>query len=131
MESSKNRKVILDTSILMAIFENKFDIQDEILREVGLHSIVVPESVLIELHKLAELGRGKKKKYSKAALDYLKRNKFEIIHSENKRNVDDDIVLLAKRLNAMVATTDKQLMERLKGECIGILRLKKRRLELL
>jgi len=130
MESSRSRKVILDTSILIFVFERGIDIDDEILREMGKAEIVIPRSVINELEKLSSLSKGSRRVLAKAAREFVHSRGYKIIESKNKENVDQDILILAKDLNAVVATLDKKLMEELKKACIDVLTWKNKRLGL-
>lgn len=130
MVSSKNRTILLDTSILFSIFEKKLPLVEHIIMEVGMASISVPESVINELKKMLN-SKGVKRKLSKAVLEYLKKGNFNIVESEDKNNVDKDLLLLAKKMNAIVVTLDKELIKFLKENCIEVITWKNRRLRLL
>ena len=110
MGSSRNRMVILDTSVLISIFEKKIDIRDEISAEIGKAELLVPRSVLRELEKLYSLSKGSKRRLAKAAIDYIYSVGFKIIESEDEEDVDKDLIMLAKKFDAAVATLDKELI---------------------
>ena len=131
MELSRNRKVILDTSILIFVFERGIDIDDEILREVGKVEILIPRSVINELERLSSLSKGSRRILAKAARELVRNRGYRIIESKDEKNVDRDIMILAKDLNAVVATLDKKLIEELKKTSIGVLTWKNKRLRLI
>jgi len=130
MELSRNRKVILDTSILIFVFERGIDIDDEILREVGKVEILIPRSVINELERLSSLSKGSRRILAKAARELVRNREYQIIESKDEKDVDRDIMILAKDLNAVVATLDKKLIEELKKTSIGVLTWKNKRLRL-
>ncbi len=130
MESSRNRIVILDTSVLISIFEKKIDIRDEISAEIGKAELLVPRSVLRELGKLYSLSKGSKRRLAKAAIDYIDSIGFKIIESEDEENVDKDLIMLAKKFDAAVATLDKELINKLRKEGIEIITWKNKRFKL-
>lgn len=130
MGSSRNRIVILDTSVLISIFEKKIDIRDEISAEIGKAELLVPRSVLRELGKLYSLSKGSKRRLAKAAIDYIDSIGFKIIESEDEENVDKDLIMLAKKFDAAVATLDKELINKLRKEGIEIITWKNKRFKL-
>lgn len=130
MGSSRNRIVILDTSVLISIFEKKIDIRDEISAEIGKAELLVPRSVLRELGKLYSLSKGSKRRLAKAAIDYIYSAGFKIIESEDEENVDKDLIMLAKKFDAAVATLDKELINKLRKEGIEIITWKNKRFKL-
>ena len=131
MELSRNRIVILDTSVLISIFEKKIDIRDEISAEIGKAELLVPRSVLRELEKLYSLSRGSRRRLAKAAIDYIDSIGFKIIESEDEENVDKDLIILAKNFDAAVATLDKELINKLRKEGIEIITWKNKRFKLI
>ena len=129
MGSSRSRIVILDTSVLMSIFEKRFDLMEDIELEVGRAKIVVPESVLKELEKLAS-SRGSRSRKAKAVLDLIESKGFETVRSMDW-DVDNDVILLAKNLKGIVATLDKDLIKRLKEESVEVMTWKNKRFRLI
>lgn len=130
MGSSRNRIVILDTSVLISIFEKKIDIRDEISAEIGKAELLVPRSVLRELEKLYSLSKGSKRRLAKAAIDYIYSAGFKIVESEDEEDVDEDLIILAKNFDAAVATLDKELINKLRKEGIKIITWKNKRFKL-
>jgi len=130
MGSSRNRIVILDTSVLISIFEKKIDIRDEISAEIGKAELLVPRSVLRELKKLYSLSKGSKRRLAKAAIDYIYSAGFKIVESEDEEDVDENLIILAKNFDAAVATLDKELINKLRKEGIEIITWKNKRFKL-
>ncbi len=111
--SSKTaKKVVLDTSVL---------IDGRIVDIVGTgfahYKLVVPQFVLRELQKLADCGDSQKRGRARFGLDVVKHlqgNKSCEVEISKKdflsvREVDDKLVLLAKKIGANLYTTDYNL----------------------
>ena len=108
----KERRVILDSSSIMMLFEYSIDLEDEITRLLGKVEIIVPKPIVEELIFLSENGKGRKKRLAKPALELIK--DYKVIESTGKG--DDSVFNLAKKINAVVVTNDKELRNRLKEE---------------
>ena len=131
MASSRSRVVLLDTSILFSIFEKKLPLLDDVTLELGKVEFVIPESVINELKKLSEHSKGSKKRMAKAILEYIRNEEFQIIKSEDINDADRDLVLLARRMNAVIATVDKDLIKLLKRESIDVITWRYKRMRLI
>ena len=120
----KARLVILDSSSIMMLFEHSINLEDELARLLGKVNIIVPKQIVDELIFLSKYGKGRKKRLAKPSLDLIK--KYKIIESEGKG--DDSVLLLAKKLNSIVVTNDRNLRNRLKESSLQtiFLRGKKR-----
>ena len=120
----KERRVILDSSSIMMLFEHSIDLEDELTRLLGKVEIIIPKPIVDELVYLSENGKGRKKRFAKPALELIK--DYKVIDSEGKG--DDSVVFLAKKLHAVVVTNDKELRNRIKVESLKtiFLRGKKR-----
>ena len=120
----KERLVILDSSSIMMLFEHSINLEDELARLLGKVSIIVPKQIVDELIFLSKYGKGRKKRLAKPSLDLIK--KYKIIESEGKG--DDSVFFLAKKLNSIVVTNDRNLRNRLKESSLQtiFLRGKKR-----
>ena len=114
--------VLLDTNALLMPFQLGLDLEREIAQAVGRSRVVVPEVVLAELRAMeASLREGR------AALRFAER--FEVLATVGEG--DDAIVDLAKRIGGIVVTGDRELIARLRGEGLRVLRPRQRkRLEL-
>jgi len=131
MASSRSRVVLLDTSILFSIFEKKLPLLDDVTLELGKVEFVIPESVINELKKLSEHSKGSKRRMAKAILEYIRNEGFQIVKSEDINDADRDLVLLARKMNAVVATVDKDLIKLLKRESIDVITWRYKRMRLI
>jgi len=131
MASSRSRVVLLDTSILFSIFEKKLPLLDDVTLELGKVEFVIPESVINELKKLSEHSKGSKRRMAKAILEYIRNEEFQIVKSEDINDADRDLVLLARKMNAVVATVDKDLIKLLKRESIDVITWRYKRMRLI
>ncbi|HEC94470.1 MAG TPA: hypothetical protein ENI45_00715, partial [Thermoplasmatales archaeon] len=113
MVPSRSRYVIIDTNMLLTLFEQTFDLENEIARTVGRYEIIIPKAVVQELKVLSTAGKGATKRWAKAALTYIKKKGFRVENEGNDR-VDNSLITLAKKLNGVVATNDKELKKRLR-----------------
>ncbi|HDD57481.1 MAG TPA: hypothetical protein ENF43_03075 [Thermoplasmatales archaeon] len=124
MGSYRSKYVILDTNMILSIFEQSIDLKNSILNLIGKCEIVVPRTVLKELYLLSVHGKGKRKINAQSAIDYVERN-FDII--ENEGDTDTSLISLAKRLKAVVATNDRELRKKLRENSIPVLFLRERK----
>ena len=131
MASSRSRVVLLDTSILFSIFEKKLPLLDDVTLELGKVEFVIPESVINELKKLSEHSKGSKRRMAKAILEYIRNEGFQIVKSEDINDADRDLVLLARKMNAVVATVDRDLIKLLKRESIDVITWRYKRMRLI
>ena len=122
---SIHKTVILDSSAIMMCFEFSVDLEKELTRLLGSYHIVIPSSIIRELEFLSKNGKGKKKMKAKVSLKLAER--YESIDVDEK-NADDSLVELARRMNGVVVTNDKELRKRLKEHLLPVvfLRAKKK-----
>ncbi|MFX1297757.1 MAG: PIN domain-containing protein, partial [Promethearchaeota archaeon] len=106
----KKKIVVLDSSAIMMLFEFNIDLEDELTRLLGKFQVIVPSPIFIELKYLSEQGKGKKRLIAKPSLKLIE--KYEIIKTEETG--DDSVLLLAKELNGIVITNDRNLRNRVK-----------------
>ncbi len=119
-KNEKERLIILDSCILMLPLEKKINLSS--LNSLAFsHKIVVPEIVIKELTKLTNSKKESIRRKAKLALSLAK--KYEIIHSSGVTYADDEILKIAKKYNAIVATTDKELRKKLREEGLAIITL--------
>jgi len=107
--------VILDTNALLMQFEFKIDLEDELSRLLGAYEILIPSSVLNELKNL-------KDKNARSALEFAL--KYRVIETEKKG--DESILAMAKELNAVVVTNDRELRKRLKDNGLRVIYLRQK-----
>jgi len=117
-------KVAVDTNMLIAINQFKFDFFNEVKREFGKVDFVVPKKVIEELEKIA--GEGKKNLSSvRIAKELMNKEEVKEVETE-ATNADDALVELAGK-EIIVATNDVDLKNRVKevGGKVIFLRQKK------
>lgn len=120
-----HKTVILDSSAVLMLFEFSIDLEKELTRLLGNYHIVIPTPIVRELEFLSENGKGEKKTKAKASLKLIK--KYDTINVDEKGG-DDSILDLAKKINGIVVTNDRELRSRLKklSSSVIFLRSKKK-----
>ena len=117
------KKIILDTNFLMIPANHGVDIFKEIDRIIDeKYEIFIIDKTIGELEKLIKGGKERERKAARMALQLIKKFNIKIINAQGD-NVDDIIVQL-KDKDTIVATMDKELRKRLRGDVI-VLRQKK------
>lgn len=117
------KKILIDTNMLLVPFQFKVDIFKEIDRIIDeKYDVFIIDKTIDELEKLIKGGKEKERKAARMALQLIKKFNIKIINTQGD-NVDDIIVKL-KDKDTIVATMDKELKKRLKGDVI-VLRQKK------
>ena len=102
--------VILDTSAILMLFEFPIDLDDELIRLLGRFHILIPTPIIEELRLLSKQGNGIKRQNAKAALELI--NRYEVV--AGKGSGDDSVLFIAKKLNGIVLTNDRNLRKRVK-----------------
>ena len=77
----------------------------------------MPEACIKELIAMSTQST-KRGRAAKLALILIKQKNLKIIHSTHIERADDQLLRLAKKLNASIATIDKELKRRAKREGI-------------
>lgn len=118
------KKVVLDTNFLLVPYQFKINVfrQIEELLEVP-HELIVPSGVVSELRKLSK-GRGKEGAAARFALKLL--GAYGVTKVRSAGEVDGWIAEYAARENAMVATNDVELRNRLKKGGVKMIALRSR-----
>ncbi len=115
--SSTLKRVILDTNFLLLPASESLNITAELDRILeGNYELLVLSPCLNELNKLK--GKGRKIALAvRLALELINKH-AKVINIEKRENesVDDLIIRVAKELNAIVATCDRDLRRRLRRE---------------
>lgn len=96
---------VLDTNALLLPFTDGTDLQEELLRLVGSHRLVVPSSIHQELQGLAEGTDAAIARHARAALLFMERCRVEPTGLPG----DDGILEVARRLSAVVVSNDKNV----------------------
>ena len=102
------------------LFEFFIDLEGELTRLVGRYHIIVPMPVVRELEFLSKHGKGKKKLFAKSSLKLIEKYDTEDIDEEG----DNAVFCLAKKLDGIVATNDRELRERLKAASVQVIYLR-------
>ena len=122
---SIHKTVILDSSAVIMCFEFSIDLEKELTRLLGSYHIFVPSSIIRELEFLSKKGAGNKKIKAKASLKLVENYETVVV---DEKNADDSLIILAKRMNGVVVTNDKELRKRLRDASVSVvfLRAKKK-----
>ncbi len=107
------KSVVLDANALLMPFQFKVNLDRELKRLLGDVPVLVPSSVLGELGNALD-------KNSKAALALAR--KYSI--AETELSGDDAVMDVARRHESAVVTNDRELIRRLRGERIPVIRLR-------
>lgn len=130
-----NPIIILDTNALFIPFKFKLNLDSELERLFGVYEIVIPSCVLKELEKIAQkeqhgnlaLNLAQKKPKPGWYIDFerkeLKKRKTDkCIYDDNP--IDDEILHIAKQLNGIVLTNDKDFLKLLESYNVSTISLK-------
>lgn len=115
MKGKSKTPVILDTNVLIMHMEYRINLEDELTRLLGAYEILIPSSVIWEL-------KGISHKYTNLALKYIE--KFRVVDSVKKG--DEAILSLARHLNAVVVTNDRELRAKLKEYDLKVIYIRQR-----
>lgn len=121
MASNRLRKnstlkiVVFDSSAILMLFEYNINLKKELAKLLANYEIVVPSKIVEELKFLSEKGKGKKKQLAKPALLLIENYN---IFFDNSKNADDAVLNVAKKLNGVIFSNDKELKKRAKKEKI-------------
>ncbi|RLE66874.1 MAG: hypothetical protein DRJ38_00555 [Thermoprotei archaeon] len=116
--------VIVDTDIILHSLENKIDLVEEIRSIIEYPiQLCVLRSTIYELEKIARIGSWRTSRMARIALKMLVNKNIEIIDDEclGDMPTDEKIVLLAEKLDAIVATDDRELRKKLEKKEIPVI----------
>jgi len=113
--NSTSKIVVFDSNAILMLFEYSISLEQELTKILGSYEIVVPSKIVEELKFLCEKGKGKKKQYAKPALKLVE--KYKIV-ADKSENADNAVLNIAKKLNGIVFSNDKELKKRAKKEKI-------------
>jgi len=114
-QQKKKLKVILDSNALFVPLQFKIDIFEELKTLLGVRfELVLPLSILKELHGISEKGSPKMQKWAAYALELAKRCEVVQFEEEKEGSPDDAIVNMASKWNCPVFTNDRALRKRLR-----------------
>ena len=117
----ETKKVVVDTSMLMSIEENRVDFFEQARHMLGKPEFYVTEQVLEELERL---GKKNSKKASVAVAKKLLQNNNVKVWKVKAMNADDALEILSKK--AIIATNDAKLRKRAIQNGARVMFLRKR-----
>ena len=120
----KRKAVILDTNAILMLFEFQINLEDELTRLIGKYRIIIPRRILEELEYLSKNGTGKQKIIAKPALELVKQKKYKILDKDVSGDVDEVVFFLAKELQGIVVTNDRELINNLKKASLNVVYLR-------
>ena len=122
-------KILLDTNFILDILRYKLDFS--IFQDLDEKSeLFISSETLRELKSIANR-KTKEGRLAILALKLIESQKINIVESK-KKEVDEDLIYLAKKEGFIVATNDKDLKEKLKKEDIRAICLRnKNKIEVL
>ena len=127
-EVRRPRKVLFDSSFLIAVMEHPTPWQKDALEKAGMFEGVMIRPVHEELKRLAEKG-GRQAGYAKLALGLVESGALRLEPSAGRR-ADEELVSHALDEGAIVATIDGALMRQLDAVHVPVLTLRGGRVEL-
>ncbi|MEM4245542.1 MAG: ribonuclease VapC [Candidatus Nanoarchaeia archaeon] len=111
------KRIVLDTNFVIEVAKNKIDLKKEIGRILDYpYKIFIVKGVAEELNKIIKEQKGKNKEAAKLALSIIKGIKN--LETEGK-SVDEKLANLSDK-NTIIATQDKQLKKKIKGQVITV-----------
>lgn len=114
------KRIILDTNFLLIPSQFNVDIFAEIERIADFnYELCIFDKTIYELNKIINEQKGKHKLSAKLALAIIKIKKIKVLKSP-AGNVDE---ILEKQKDAVIATSDKGLINKLKNKRIKVIRL--------
>ncbi len=113
--NTTSKIVVLDSNVILMLFEYSINFEQELVRLLGSYKLVVPSKIVEELKLLNEKGKGKKKRFAKPALKLIEN--YKIIYNKSE-NADNAVLNIAKKLNGIIFSNDKELKKRAKKEKI-------------
>ena len=116
-------KIALDTSILLDAIEFKIDIFTEIINKFGAAEFIVPSQIIEELDKIGKRDE-KKKRQIMLIKEIMEKNNVKIVKYRAK-NADSALEKLSQ--DAIIATNDKELKQRIKSLNNKIIFLRKQK----
>ena len=117
----QTKKVVVDTSMLLSVQENKVDFFEQARHLLGKPEFYVTEQVLEELDRL---GKKNSKRASVAVARKLLENNKVKVWKVKAKNADDALEILSKR--AIIATNDALLRKKALKNGARVMFLRKR-----
>jgi rRNA-processing protein FCF1 len=117
-------KILLDTNFLLDFLRYKLDFSVFQELEESVELFITSET-LRELKSIANR-KTKEGRFALIALKLIETQKIKVVQSL-KKEVDEDLLALAKKEGFLVATNDKDLKEKLKKENVRIAYLRNKK----
>ncbi len=118
-------KIVLDTNILMAVFELKIDIFEEIKKACDFnYELFILDKTVDELEKFIKGPLLSKKQAASFAMKLVNSDKIKILPTEGLDSVDENLLKLK---NCIVATVDKDLKKSLEKNGVKIITIRQKR----
>ena len=119
------KRIILDTNFLLAVFELKIDIFAEIDKTYTTpYKLYILDRTLDEVENLIKTPLLSKKLRAKAVLKLIEAKHIPTIITKDSRSVDD---ILVDMEGYTIATADKELKERLKKKGRKIISIRQKK----
>ena len=118
----KPRKVLFDSSFLIAVMEHPTSWEEDLLEKVGGFEGVIILPIYAELVSLADR-RERESGFARLALELVDMGRI-VLENAGGGQPDDELVSYALSHDALVATVDEALIEQLEAARVGIIRLR-------
>lgn len=120
--ASAKKPIFLDSSMLMLPLEKKINLTAEFDRLLSFsYEVYIPEIILTELKKLKKVGTPSIKNKANFALRLAEQ--FPSFPSKLEGEADDELLRLAMEHNAIIATNDTELRNRLRSNGLPVISL--------
>ena len=122
------KSIILDTNLLMAIFQFKIDLFEELDRVMSEpYDVNILNDTIIELDYIVKKQNSKNKRFAKLVKQYIKLKKINIIDITKQKDlyitnisktnkVDDLLTQISDDKDYIIATADIELKKRIKNK---------------
>lgn len=119
------KTIILDTNILLAIFELKLDLFSELDRVCLFnYRVCILDVTLDEVEKLINGSTLQQRQAARSALQLIRKKELKIIVTPKNALVDD---LLLQQKHAIIATADRELKRRLRNAGMQIISIRQKK----
>lgn len=111
------KKVVMDTNFVMEVVKSKIDLKKELDRVLDFpYRLFIVEGTINELKNIANEQKGRERKFAKLALGMVK----DISSLEAEGNYVDEKLLKISGKDTIIATQDKGLKRKIKGNLITV-----------
>lgn len=119
-------RVILDSNILFVPFQFRVDIFDELEALLGKYEPIVLSTTMDELKSLTKKRSAKMQRQASSAFELVRRCKVVDVEKKPSESYDDIILRIARESKSPVATNDKELRRKLRGEGVAVIFLRQK-----